>query len=913
MFIPSIPRNRRLTLAMLVLSSAAAAAATSAEPLLWIESEQAVKKQLVPNAGLMSVDGDELSGGAWICSFSEPGQPTGTAEYALDIPAAGEYRFWLRAAFGSGILYRLDGGKWVAAGGKDIQPAGIAADGRWGFPVVAWRDLGKLDLSAGKHTLAFDLGGQKQKKRWAGIDCFVLTTGEFAPNGKFKPGQKPDNYITLPADQTWPFESAGDKLDPAAVLDLRHLNEKTAGEHGFIALSKDGRSFVCGDGQPIRFWGGSEYAQRNLNLDALKRHAQFLAKRGANIVRVHAAIQPKGKNSKITDVDEKELDQIFKLVVAMKSAGIYTIISPFWGTAAKVQKGWGVLNSGRNNAEPLLFFEPTLQKGYKAWSKALYTRPNPYGGPKLADEPAVAIAQIQNENSLLFWTASFGGEAMVYYRRLYADFLKKKYGSFEKARQAWKNYKAEWLADAWDKGLPGMLHVWDFTRDARAKKGKIPGFEERAADQLEFVARTMYNFNTDIVKYLRNDLGCKQLVNAGNWRTVDMILVQDAEYWSYTATDVIGRNFYTGGYHRGINEGWQILPGQVYTDVSMTRKPVNLPINLKQPAGRPMIVPETLWVPPDRYQSEGPLMVAAQTALNGVDVAFWFASGVAEWQPPMNKWTYATPMLLGQFPAAALIFRTGLVEPGKPAVVERRSLTNLWHRTTPIISEESGWDVNRDTGNIAVKSSVKTPVDPLAYLVGPVEVVYGGDPAKTSVIDLSKYIDRARKTVRSVTGQIETDYGKGLYRVNAPKAQAVAGFLGAAGPQKLADVDITCRNAYATVAIVPLDGKPIRTSAKVLVQIGTVCRPTGWTVRPARVLVDGKMTDGFRIITVGKSPWQVEKAHGEVTIRNAGLAKATVLDVNGMASEKAVALKRGGGATTVMLPPDALYLVLTAE
>ncbi len=35
--------------------------------------------------------------------------------------------------------------------------------------------------------------------------------------------------------------------------------------------------------------------------------------------------------------------------------------------------------------------------------KALCTRTNPYTGIKLADEPAVAVIQLQNEDSLLWW------------------------------------------------------------------------------------------------------------------------------------------------------------------------------------------------------------------------------------------------------------------------------------------------------------------------------------------------------------------------------------------------------------------------------------------------------------------------------------------------------------------------------
>ena len=70
-------------------------------------------------------------------------------------------------------------------------------------------------------------------------------------------------------------------------------------------------------------------------------------------------------------------------------------------------------------------------------------------------------------------------------------------------------------------------------------------------------------------------------------------------------------------------------------------------------------------MPPNQYEAEGPLIVAAQSSLTGLDLFFWFATNVQEWQPPGMKWTFSVPMTLGQFPAAALMFRSGL-SPGGP-------------------------------------------------------------------------------------------------------------------------------------------------------------------------------------------------------------------------------------------------------
>ncbi len=177
-------------------------------------------------------------------------------------------------------------------------------------------------------------------------------------------------------------------------------------------------------------------------------------------------------------------------------------------------------------------------------------------------------------------------------------------------------------------------------------------------------------------------------------------------------------------------------------------------------------------------------MVATQQVLGGLGAACWFSNWVnAEWdQNPNVKWTYSTPMQIGQFPAAALIRRLELVHAGEPAVVEQRSLQNLWECKTPLVGEEPGWDPNRDQGNIPLNSSIKTVLDPLAYLVGGVRVVYGGDPAKSKAADLSKYIDRQHKTVRSITGQIETDYGRGVYRVNCADGPGGGRFPGRSRP-----------------------------------------------------------------------------------------------------------------------------------
>jgi hypothetical protein len=706
----------------------------------------------------------------------------------------------------------------------------------------------------------------------------------------------------------WAFSPPEDTFSADAQLDLRSLNEKVAGESGFVALSKDGNDFVLGNGKPAHFWclnGGAE------KTEDLAHEARFLAKHGVNMLRLHMQLQP-GDNSQVTDVNHAVVERIWHTVAAMKKEGIYCTISPYWACTA-IKPTWNIKGKEGKGETGVLFINPTLQGGYKAWLKALYTEKNPDTGVPLAQEPAVALIQLQNEDSLLFWTMigfiNEKGEPYDQLRKGFGDFAKKKYGDLDKAFTAWGG---DSIDDDKGNGLLGFHQVWEITTNPGGPKG------ERIADQVEYWSQTMYDFNKAMVKYLREDLGCKQLINAGNWRPADVVHQFDAEHWSYTATDVIAVNRYIGGVHLGPDAGWAINPGDHYTNQSITLDPTALPINCKQVVGHPTLITEGYWVLPDLYQSEAPLAIAAYSSLTGFDGYYWFVSGAREWDIAHwdwgkdYKWNCSTPMGIGQFPAAALMYRHGDIKPGDVVVHEERELSDIWHEKTPLIAEEAGYDPNRDA-QLPTKSSVKTTVNPLAFLVGRCEVVYGGDSAKNKVADMKKYIDEDKKTVTSTTGEEKIDYDKGLLTVNAPKAQGAAGFLGKCGDIALGDVTITCKNDYATITVVAMDDKPIKESAKLLVQIGTVTRPTGWADHPDEFDIDDQhhRAKGFTVDSNGANPWAVEKAQGTVAIRNGKLATATVIDPNGMAKGDAQGSSTGG-VYTLTLPPDALYVIITA-
>lgn len=719
------------------------------------------------------------------------------------------------------------------------------------------------------------------------------------------------------SEASWPFEPARDAFSPDALLDLRSLNEKVAGESGFVRANADG-DFVLGNGQPFRIWavGTDVGREKPFNPRPLGRktepdlayHARFLAKRGVNMVRCHAFLSPKA-DQPLEAMNEGDRDWIWRNVAAMKKEGIYTTISPYFALTAKPGPAWGL---DADDAHALLFFHPKLQAAYKSWLRRLFTEKNPYTGIPLAQDASVALIQIQNEDSLFFWTVNnLKGKPREMLQAEYGKWLAQRHGSLNAAVRRWEGNTLP--GDQIGPGRPDFHNIWEMTQ---ARTG---GFAKRLEDQTQFWAETQRKFYAEIARFLRQDLGCKQLINASNWKTADTVRLNDLERYTYTAAEVDAVNRYFGGIHRGPNEGWSIQNGDKYTNLSALLDPGQLPTNLKQTRGRPMVITESTWVFPNAYASEGPLLIAAYQGLSGVDGYYWFATGDDGFTPPQSangynpgqqKWLFGNPDMLGNFPAAALLHRMGYVRRGTPVLEEKRGLEDLWQRRTPLLAEEASFDPNRDAGDVAPSSSVKSALSPLSFLVGPATVDFGVPASGTKTTSLEGLLDPAKRRVVSNTRELTLDWGEGWFTMDTPSAQAVAAHLAGRRTFALKTVTFTSQNRYGSAIAVAMDGKPLATSGKVLVQVGTLCRPTGWKDEPTQIARENQPgIAGFEVKDYGKAPWQVVEAKVDVEVKNPALRKATALDANGMAAGE-VPLSRTEGGVRFRFPARALYVVL---
>ena len=109
---------------------------------------------------------------------------------------------------------------------------------------------------------------------------------------------------------------------------------------------------------------------------------------------------------------------------------------------------------------------------------------------------------------------------------------------------------------------PGDAIIWHLTQPPSG------GLKKRLDDQLQFLAETMRRFNAQTARYLREELQCQQLINAGNWKTVNPIRLNDVERWTYAANEVMAVNRYYDTVHLGPERAWRVNKGDRFQSMS---------------------------------------------------------------------------------------------------------------------------------------------------------------------------------------------------------------------------------------------------------------------------------------------------------------------------------------------------------
>lgn len=636
----------------------AATTSPAAPVYVWWEAEHAVSTNF-PRRSAFSVNtfpqtAHLLSGGDWLSVDSFPANLTirPFAKYTIDVPEDGEYAFYVRKFWLHGpFRWRFDDGEWRLLG-RDVTLLDDTPLRQ--FVNANWVAMGTVSLTRGPHSFEFELVPEEGRDTFvAGVDAFLLTKTPFVPRGSLKPGEK----LGLAEDGWWAFEPDADAFLPTPI-DLRHLNEPTAGQSGFVR--KEGDRFIRGDSQPLRFWGvnvGVDVV--NLQKPDVDYLARQLAKYGVNLVRIHGRIFDDHG-----EIDPARLDKYHYFVHALKQQGIYVALSYYFVL-------W-------IDAQPFaqLLFDPDLQEAYRRGVRNLLLTPNPYeSGTPLAQEPAVAMIEIQNEDSFLFWTfdaARYPDDVQRELYRRFGQWLSKKYGSLDAAYRAWGPLHHSWD----DSPEQGLMQIEGIAPIPWANGDD--GDSRRRRDTLAWMVESQRAFYDGMVRFLREDIGTPSLIVASNWITADPKKLEALERYTYRAADIVDRHAYFESSHVA-KDGtfWTLQEGDRFTPRPAVLDPQLNPVKIVHNDGQPSMISEITWTHPTPYGAEGPYFLSVYGSLQGIDALVTFAVHAPGWESSWRKWPVMSPTMLGQFPAFALMYRRGDVAEADVVLHETSSVAAL--------------------------------------------------------------------------------------------------------------------------------------------------------------------------------------------------------------------------------------------
>ncbi len=637
--------------------------------------------------------------------------------------------------------------------------------------------------------------------------------------------------------------------------DLRFLTEGPAGSHGFVRA--EGGHLVTADGRRLRLWGvndagftpGSALLPPHADAEV---YAAELERLGVNAVRfqfldLSKEQQPGTTSGPMTstpsgliaagrndsrELDPGQLDRLDFLVARLKAHGVYIDLN--LNVGRRYLPGDGVPDAELiGPAKAMTYFEPRLIELQKEYARELLTHVNPYTRTDYAHEPAVAIVEILNENSVLeFWQRNwFRGELVPgaprhqldlppHYKalltRLYNDWLARTRPPAEVARL---------------RTLAGVGPDREVPILQRQEFDEAPA--ERFYAEGEFYAQLEGDFLTGFEAYLKRDLGVRSLVIGTN----------DHTYWipgmpllrSTSRLDVIDAHGY-----------WQHPAISGRRNTPMVNDPEHsLMVKLTRSAmaGRPFTSSEVNEPFPSDYECELIPLLAAYGGFQDWDGIFLYAmepklAGSAKPAIGDHFDLAQDPVKIAQLPAGALLFRRADVSPAR-RVVERTYSRREIDESMRLPESEDPYF---------------TPGFPLQLPLVHGSRILALDAGPTAPFSLPP-----ADPIVSDTGQLAwhtSEREGGLVTIDTERSSALVGFVKGWG-LGTSRLSAEIANRFCALTLSSLDARPISRAALLLLTATGRTENTGqvWNARRT-------MTDPW-----GGPPTRIEPIRGWVLLK----------------------------------------------
>jgi hypothetical protein len=900
---PASPKLRgRLSAAIFLLALALlphpAAGQGAAGSFVWIEGESSSQTSFNRHnwygddglrMNLLSPGTPGGQDGDWLAHFSD-GPTEAEAEYRFDITQSGSYAFWLRAsAYQVRMWYSLDDGPRVDID-SDSDPREYLRlnDPSGPNPIdlrfIAWFRLGDLDLDAGAHRLRMGLAPRRlngNEMTHGGIDAIALVDFDWAPTGALRPDPDPPT----PARDAWfPLIPTDDPFSPDSVTDASALLHRPAGVHG--AMQRRGDDLAFADGSPVKLWGVN--ASIGGSDAVMQRQARHYAKNGINLVRLHPVqaelgLLQRDPASGERSLDPARLDRLDRWFAALKAEGIYLQWSLFYPHTITPDDGYPADlyaelpdGGGGKRTSGYVNYMPQLQAAEWEWARRLLDHVNPYTGLRYAEDPALAVVEVHNEDSI-FWhfplnplESGRDGDRPIprhqaELQRMWMEWLADRYGSDAALLAAWgPNGRGSRAGDSIANPRMPIYGAWMMEADG---PWNAKGERARMGDFIRFLAETQRGYFAARVDALRG-IGFAGVTVSTAWMAGGPA-AELANLYTDDAADMIDRHSYFGGHNS--DPFYRITEGPI-NNASHLGAPGSgiLARGFEQLEDKPFMLSEWSQQPPNEWKAEiAPLYAFYGMGLNGWDASTHFHSALPRigggWPSDNTPWSSDTPHYMGQFPALARSIHRGDLNEGEIVAARRLELDEAFSGIDALRQPRpaGGWGPGENSlstpGEIFAMGRVTTHLDTPADDLG--------DPQR---VPWNVFWDRDGRVVNSVTGQLRWDYGRRVVSVDADRTQAIIGFAGG-GSYDLAAARVSVTTDFVDLIFTALDDRPLVESGHILVTALARDRPTG-----ARY-----SEDGSALLDYGGPPLMLEPVQARIQWRGAPLLSARALDIHG--------------------------------
>lgn len=683
------------------------------------------------------------------------------------------------------------------------------------------------------------------------------------------------------SDQWYPFRP-GQRSRQPDVIGMQDWVDAPAGRHGRI--QEEGSQLIY-NGRPIKLWGinlcyGACAPEKKL----AEQRAQFYARYGINAVRLHKFADGAGwagiqSADSAVRFDPAALDRMDYFVAQLKSHGIFVALSAHFGTIkigpADVSLVPYAEEFGRFTGRSRRITAPASAFFYSSELQELHTRQivnllrhrNPYTGLTYAEEPAVALLEIINEQSVMFYTSMQPLLASPTLRQTVAQrfcqWLKERYGSHDNLVRAWgkrafDSFQHEGfpaLGERLDKEniLPlGNPWFWD----PEQLDGSQAYRRRRLLDTLEFLYELQCAAYSRYVSAVR-DAGYTGEIIGSNWQAGRALSHYYNLHSDYRVGPIDRHNYFGGG------------RGPRFNDATMLRVPGSgmLSVGMQQVVDRAFILSEWVHVFPSPWGVEGPALIGAYgLGLQDWDASFLFQNrdeGTFAGELGKSQWEVMTPQILGVFPAVARMVRRGDVEPS-PRLAPR-------YVHVPSLAQGRIGFEDRVTQSHDVKTFDSDKVPAAALAVARCVIQFTGHDQPTPHFDLTPY--RHDGQLVSTTRQLRWTAGQtrhsGFVTIDTPGTNAVVGF--AEGRRcELSAATIMPQCPFAAIFLTARDPDgDLATSRDVLL------------VAMARARNTGMKVFGNRLLRRGGPPIRLEPVRATVRLARSEPATLYLLDHDG--------------------------------